>query len=77
MINKQIGWGVEENLLWEVLYQLNKLSGRINVSGGECNKPPASRVSRQIGWSNEANLLWYIIKELEKMNCALGATPAP
>jgi hypothetical protein len=75
MINKQIGWSVEENLLWEVLYQLNKLSGRITVVDGECVKPKASRVSRQIGWSNEANLLWQIVRELEKMNCAVGATP--
>jgi hypothetical protein len=33
--NKQIGWSVESNLLWEVLFQINKLRGLIN-------KPPVT-----------------------------------
>jgi hypothetical protein len=33
--NKQIGWSNESNLLWEVLFQLNKLKGLIN-------KPPVT-----------------------------------
>lgn len=33
IISKQIGWSVESNLLWEVLFQLNKLRTLIN-------KPP-------------------------------------
>jgi hypothetical protein len=37
--NKQIGWSVESNLLWEVLYQLNKLKGTITTA---CNKPPVT-----------------------------------
>ena len=30
--NKQIGWSNESNLLWEVLFQINKLRGLINKS---------------------------------------------
>jgi hypothetical protein len=37
--NKQIGWSNESNLLWEVLYQLNKLKGTITTA---CNKPPVT-----------------------------------
>lgn len=33
--NKQIGWSNESNLLWEVLFQINKLRGLIN-------KPPVT-----------------------------------
>lgn len=33
--NKQIGWSQESNLLWEVLFQINKLRGLIN-------KPPVT-----------------------------------
>jgi len=34
--NKQIGWSNESNLLWEVLFQLNKLRGNIVNA---CNRP--------------------------------------
>lgn len=37
--NKQIGWSQESNLLWEVLFQLNKLRGNI---ASACNKPPVT-----------------------------------
>ena len=37
--NKQVGWSQESNLLWEVLFQLNKLRGNI---ASACNKPPVT-----------------------------------
>ena len=62
IISRQIGWGTEENLI----YQLIKQTSFINsvYPGGQ----PAfnTGMSKQIGWSNKSNLYYEWLKEIAK-----------
>lgn len=63
ILSRQIGWGQEENLIYEIISQMNKLNSQLvgNQSGF---KVP---VSRQIGWSTKEILLYEWLRETCKL----------
>jgi Leucine-rich repeat (LRR) protein len=75
-ISKQIGWGTEENLIYELIKETEFLNSLYPGS-----QPPfRTGISKQIGWSNRSNLYYEWLKEISKwkthsFNCCSSIVP--
>jgi hypothetical protein len=75
-ISKQIGWGTEENLIYELIKETEFLN---SLYPGD--QPPfRTGISKQIGWSNRSNLYYEWLKEISKwkthsFNCCSSLVP--
>jgi hypothetical protein len=75
-ISKQIGWGTEENLIYELIKETEFLN---SLYPGD--QPPfRTGISKQIGWSNRSNLYYEWLKEISKwkthsFNCCSSIVP--
>lgn len=68
--SRQIGWGQEENLIYEIIQKTRRLNSLLPGNQPSAKVP----VSRQIGWGNKENLLYEWLRELSslvvhKSNC--------
>lgn len=64
ILSRQIGWGQEENLIYEIISELDKINSQLPENQPGFRVP----VSKQIGWSTKSNLLYEWLRQLAKLN---------
>lgn len=72
-VSKQIGWGTEENLIYNLIKQTSRLNSLFPGNQPGFKVP----ISRQIGWSNKENLLYEWLRETTKMVAHAGNCCVP